>query len=248
MTRLLPICLAAVLLAACTAPAFAGGVAMSWGDYCGLSTGGSENLTWACRNDTTTRIRATCSFMPDQSHTDLIGLTVDLAGMSEAATLPDWWQLGVGGCREGALTLSTDGSTMVGGAEACIDPWAGLATGLLGDWVVLGNHFETTATCTLAQPVAIEAGLKYFACQFQVGARKTTSGECTGCVYPMTLAIRSIELQFAGGGEPEVLDWPYPNDGRCLSYQSTFLWFEQCSNSIVPTRGSTWGQIKSLYR
>lgn len=243
------VCVGLLLLTLTASVAAAGGVAMSWGDYCGLSNGGPYNLTWACRNDTTTRIRATCSFMPDESHPDLVGLTVCLAGVSEAATLPDWWQLGTGGCREGALTLSLDGSAMVGGAEACIDPWAGLATGLLGDWVVLGGQFRTTATCTLAQPVSIQAGRKYFACQFRMDARRTTSGECIGCLYPLMLAISSIELHFAGGGEPEVLDRPYPRDGRCLSYQNTTIWSDLCSYyPIVPVRNSTWGQIKSLYR
>lgn len=251
MTRPPHICLAVVLLTACAAPAFAGGVAMSWGDYCGLSNGGPWLLSWACSSDTTTRIRATCSFMPDESHPDLIGLTVYLEGMTESATVPDWWRFDAGGCREGALTLSTDGSAMVGGAEACIDPWAGLATGALGDWVVDGYHIWTTATCTLAQPVAIEAGLKYFACQFRVDARETVGGECWGCIVPTLFGLRSIELRFAAGEEPEVLEWPFPGDARCLNYQATTIYpsYWVCGvGPIVPVRNSTWGQIKSLYQ
>lgn len=251
MPRPLRWLLTGALLAAGASSAVAGGVAMSWGDYCSLSDGGPWLLTWTCRSDTFASVRMTCSFKPDRSHPDLIGLSAHLEGMSEADPVTDWWRFGAGGCREGALTLSTDGSAMMGGAEACIDPWAGLATGTLGDWGVDGYHIWTTATCTLAKPVAIEAGIKYFACQFRVDASKTVSGECWGCLVPSLFGLRSIELHFAGGEEPEVLDWPFPGDARCLNYQATTIeiGYWGCSvGPIVPARNSTWGQIKSLYR
>lgn len=240
-----------LLLTLVASVAAAGGVSMSWGDYCSQSDGGPWNLTWACRSDTFTGIRMSCSFKPDQSHADFIGLSVFLAGMSEAPTVPDWWQLGPGGCREGALTLSTDGSTMTGGPEACIDPWGGAATGTLDYWGVTESILYVTATCNLDQPVAIEAGLKYFACQFRVDAHKTVSGECWGCLAPGIFGIRAIELRFAGGAEPEVLDMPFAGDSRCLSYMNTSGYDHMCGwpwGYVVPVRNSTWGQVKSLYR
>lgn len=252
MKRALPLLLTLIVMVACATPAVAGGVAMSWGDYCSLSTGGYSNLTWACRSDTFAKIRMTCSFVPEQSHADFIGARVLLVGMAEVSAVPNWWQLGTGGCREGSLTLSTDGSNMAGGQAACIDPWAGQASSHLEDWWVGDSHLYVTAACSLAQPVRIEAGLKYFACQFRLDARKTTTGECRGCPTPVILGVRSIELQFAGGGDPELLEEPVPGDGRCVGFQGPVslsderndcFWYE-----ILPARGSTWGQIKSLYR
>ncbi len=252
MRRALPFLFVAVLLAACTAPALAGGVSMSWGNYCSWSEGGPTSLTWYCRNDTTTRIRMTCSFRPIRTHPAFVGLHVTLVGMTEASSVPDWWQLGDGGCREGALTLSTDGSAMAGGPSVCADPWGGAAVGTLGEWEIPwpgSNRIEVTADCSLVEPVPIEAERQYFACQFRVDASGTVSGECGGCLAPWIFALYHIELRFAGGTPPEMLDSAPAHGYRCLIYNNCGLSDMGCySDTGVPTRSSTWGQIKSLYR
>jgi len=240
----LRLCIAWLLLSVAVGAANGSDVGLSWKNYCVGQDGHTSNLTWICNSNANTSLCMTCSFTLDADMPDFTGVSITMVGNSEAATLPDWWELGddEASCRRGLLTLSADGSGIADGS-VCMDPWpaGGYGTGALGPYTADGDRALVSATWTLGNPVALEATQEYFALQFRISAARTV-GDCAGCAVPMAWGINRL-LAISATSELELQ--PCVNAGAaCITWQSSSL---PCS-CPGPARNATWGLVKSLYR
>lgn len=221
-------------------PPTAGGVSVSWGDACWSDAGAASNLTWACDSNTYGGIRMTCSFQLDAGTSDFYGVGVFMNGMTETSQVPDWWKLGDNytyDCRMNLLSLSADGSF----SSACVSPWQGVQAGGIGLYAWDCDRMYVNGCWAMQDPVALDAGVEYFALQFRISAARTVGG-CAGCSVPAIWALHRIEVSRSGG--TWYLDSPYSGGNQCLTWQSSTLscWYP------LPVRNATWGQLKSLYR
>src|SRR5438876_8777363 len=95
-------------LLACPHGARAAGINLSWND-CGTS--GASDKTFACTSNTGNAV-AIGSFVAPSGINALLGVTATLdiwsSPDSVGTAIPDWWQLGPGGCRSGSLSASFD--------------------------------------------------------------------------------------------------------------------------------------------
>jgi len=227
--------------------ACAAGFGLSWGNTCWGEDGSKSNLTWACNSNTSQNVRMTCSFKVDKDVPDFNGVGVFMEGMTEAATVPDWWKLSndnASDCRYNLCTVSADGSVLAnGGADVCIDPWAGTGGGGLGLYSWDTNRTHVNAAWASATEIPLSANTEYFAIQFRISGSKTVGG-CAGCSVPMVWMLSKID--WTTPTTVNTLDCDYVGGNQCLRWQSSGLPCGTCHPD--PVRNTTWGQIKSLYR
>jgi len=236
---------AGLLLALTASVAMAAGVSVSWKNFCWGEDGSSTDLTWLCNSNTNVNIRMTTSFKLDTPMPAFVGVGVYGEGMVEAAAVPDWWKMGAEptDCRTGLISVSADGSVLAnGGADVCIDPWAGVGGGGggLGLYSYDGERMHVNAAWASATEIPLEANVEYFAIQFRISALKTVSS-CDGCLIPAIWGLKQITV-----ADPVIeiyLREPYAGGNQCLTWQTSTL---NCG--LVPVRNKTWGEIKSLYR
>jgi len=234
---------AGLFLALTASVAMAAGVSVSWKNFCWGETGSASNLTWTCATNTNVNIRMTTSFKLDTPMAEFVGVGVYMEGMTEAAAVPDWWKMSDGDCRSNLVTLSADGSVLGNaGADVCFDPWLGLGGGGIGLYSWENNRMHVNAAYAVPVSVPLAAATEYFAVQFRIAAGKTTgTGSCAGCSIPAIWAFNLLEV-----AEPLVSTWldtPYAGGNQCITWQTSTL-----GCGLVPSRNTTWGQIKSLYR
>jgi hypothetical protein len=237
---------AGLLLALTASVAMAAGVSVSWKNFCWGEDGSSTNLTWACNTNSNVNIRMTTSFKLDAPMPAFVGVGVYMEGMVEAATVPDWWEMGADptDCRTGLMSVSADGSVLAnGGADICFDPWAGVGGGGggLGLYSYDGNRMHVNAAWASATEIPLEANVEYFAIQYRVSGLKTFNS-CTGCLIPAIWGLKQITV-----ADPVIeiyLKDAYVGGNQCITWQTSTL---PCGDP-VPARNTTWGQVKSLYR
>jgi hypothetical protein len=241
--------LTGILLALMAPIALAGGVNINWGNGCWSDGTPLNDLAFACNSNTAgSPARMTCSFAVSQAQPEFVGIELQLEGLTEAAVIPAWWQLGAGQCRPTAIATSADfsGSPSVG----CIDMWAGQASGGLAiyDWGPLwgGNnraHILVVYAVPADTPIPLDPDVEYYSAQVRISYIKTVgSGLCAGCEVPMIWGLYSMKS--AELTQYEMLYEVLPEGNQCLRWQHSIL---PC-HEPVPARNSTWGQVKSLYR
>jgi len=94
----------------------------------------------------------------------------------------------------------------------------------------------------LAKSVPLDANVEYYAFRFRVGdAKSVGTGACAGCSVPMCLLLTSLNVVGATLGEQRIVSQPLVNNMIYFNSGST-------APCIVPTRATTWGAVKSLYR
>jgi hypothetical protein len=173
---------------------------------------------------------------------EVAGFEAYLVGRPEL-DVPDWWQLGDGGCRSGALSASA-------GFQGCVaeeDPWqgtAGQAALAYGPREENGrplNGWGLNVSFTLDAPVTLQEGIPYDVCHISFDYSRTTGpGSCSGCDGRFNWQLMSITLHGPDGDR--LLDVP---GNTCIYWQGYMPSFCEIP---VPVRNSTWGHIKSLYR
>ena len=239
--------LTGILLALMAPIALAGGVNINWGTGCWSDGTPLNDLAFACNTNVGTRTM-TCSFAVSQFQPQFVGIELQLEGLTEAAVMPAWWQMGAGQCRPSAISTTADFTA--GPGPVCLDPWGGQASGGLAiyDWGLLwgGNnraHMLIVYAVPADMPIPLDPGVEYYAAQVRISNVKTVgSGLCAGCQTPMIwgfYGMKSAELT-----QYEMLYEVLPGGNQCLRWQHSVL---PCLQP-VPTRNSTWGQVKSLYR
>ena len=159
--------------------------------------------------------------------------------------LPAWWRMDPGQCRAGGWRADA------APVSNCTDAWAGNGTADFQGWlpfVPFGSNRHgrllVAAGVLSGDAVTLDAETQYAVCRVLLRTNNTTA--CEGCTVPACLVLNSILLRRLPGSSVEtvlvqVADMPGSN---MVTWQST-----NGPNCLsVPTRRSTWGAVKALYR
>ncbi len=237
------ILLTSMLLALTVSAALAGGVNLNWGNYCYTDDPVAATV-FACDVNTSIGNRVmTVSWMLDASMADLVAIEWLIEGQSDADVLPEWWQLGdaVTDCRSGKATFFSDRTLYEG---ACLD-WSMGAAYNVGDytWDTNKTHLALGyAVAADGQYLAVP-GQEYFGGGVNILNSKTVgTPSCAGCSIGMIFGLHTLTVAALDGRRDDFFE-ALPGGNQCLSWNNTTT---DCST--VPVRGTTWGQIKSLYR
>lgn len=246
MTRLLVCCIAIALLAPTVAAA--GGLNLSWDD-CGLS--GRTSRTFACNTNDGVDVLV-ASFDPPPGITKLIGIDAVIEVITAAPTsLPQWWHVEGSGCRDGSLTVDTDFSAL---PSQCLDYWSGGASSTVAFEAGPSNSARMIVSCRLPDGLAGEVipGNEYSAFRLILDhAHAVGTGACAGCSVAACLLIDEIRLI----QPPELGDYRLcnPRDRNFVVWQGALPigcppLHSPLYCASTPTRTSTWGEIKTVYR
>jgi len=222
-------------------PARADGINLSWDD-CG--TYGTMAKQFACDTNTGAGFTLFGSFVPPAGIVEFVAISAEIGfRFGSALSVPDWWSLGTGRCRAGALTVSTD---FTSGPYNCADNFFGQATTAF-------DYTETTgvgAARLVVQaelPADIATGLdpsiEYYGFRIHIAPAKTVgTGACVECDGPACINFRYIQLF-----QPAARNFD-PRISVPLSMNSV-AWRElYCPPCPCPTVASSWGQLKCLFR
>lgn len=238
----------AVLVVAAGVPARALGAprAMLAWDRC-IENGGTVTRTFACDTNVGSET-IVGSFVPPAGVTDMNGLEVVIDMLTTPETAwPDWWAFkNTGACRQSALSMYFD--FMSGEGYGCEKLWASGSAGGIATYMT-GYSFNPSRTrlfLLIARPFAdvgpVSPDTTYDAFALTLDHSKTVGpGACSGCEAPVCATITSIKwTQPAGLG-----DFSHVTAGESLVLWQSAV--PTCPASI-PTRRSSWGALKSLYR
>ena len=263
LRRILPVLVVVALALPSVAIAGGPGVNIRW-DNC-FDDSGVANKLFACDTNTGAE-NLVLSF---QLPSDLPSVSgEEMVVYFEAATpaLPDWWQFkNAGTCRLTALTL---GAAPPPGTVNCLDWSQGGATGGIGAYT-LGSPAKATLTAVAAVPGSsiqdLSGDTEYFAASLRISHVKTVgTGACGGCDVPVCIVFQSLNVVTPVSANNRKLfhgaNW---QGSQIASWQNAYATnvtltcnqFGGCETSFgcvaydpTPTRASTWGAVKSLYR
>jgi len=191
-------------------------------------------------------------FTPPVDIPHFVGLWVEMNMRTESAQLPDWWRLAPGECREGMLTFPASLNGIGTGATGvCPNPWLGANLGGGYQW---GSEDRGWGFLKLAFARDTETYLskdqRYIAGVITLDPNLGDSGECAGCSTPACIAANQIELEQQPGQIPPQQDIYIVNapiERLFVTWQGGEIGGSGCPLS-VPTRRTTWGAIKAIYR
>ncbi len=180
----------------------------------------------------------------------VLGFEADIALQASGATLPDWWQVQPGGCRAGRI--GADRNFDFG--SNCADPFSGAGVAVFQS-LVLGeprgqaNQARLLASAAVPsnQPGMLEPGPVYQVCRVVVRSGGTvTPPACPGCSEPVCMVLNEVRVLYRSQGvlQTSRLTLPASGNGNWIGWQST----PGVPCLTVPTRRTSWGAIKTLYR
>ena len=233
--------------------ASAAGVNLSWNTCAGEGTG-ANNKTSACAVNTGSNLLVTSFVLPaDLAAVNGNELVIDV--LTQAATLPDWWAFkDAGTCRQTSLgfNVTANASDVV-----CIDWGAGQSAGGIGaysqelgtiDPGLLAQHrrLKIAVAVPLSAIADLTQDTEYFSCNITINNAKTVgTGACAGCTEPMCIVLNVLRVtSHIGIGENDVVLGTGASPGSNI-----VTWQGLGPNcQAVPTRNTTWGAVKALYR
>ena len=250
--RLLGMGVVAAMLCVASA-ASAAGINLSWNNCAGEGTG-TNNKTFACASNAGSNLLVT-SFVLGADLAQVNGNELVIDVLTSAATLPDWWAFkDVGTCRQTSLGFN---ATANAADVVCIDWGAGQSAGGIGaysqelgtiDPSLLAQHrrLKIAVAVPLSAIADLTADTEYFSCNVTVNNAKTVgTGSCAGCNLPMCVVLNSVRVTvLTGGGTLDALLGAGTSPGsNIVTWQGAG---PDCQ--AVPTRNTTWGAVKALYR
>ena len=213
-------------------PAMAAGVNIAW-DGCLGDPEAASLKTFACDRNTGVDVLYV-SFVPGVSlaGATIVEIALDLRTRS-GRSLPSWWDAaGSGACRRaqfGASLQPTSTATCAGWNPA-------------PDFVTSRFNFgyptpdAARLVVTTHASLSVVAGVHYLGCRFALQHVATTGpSACAGCAEPVDITVSAVRL--ANLTVEQVLTTPQS--------KSVAFWQE---DRPVPTRLTSWGALKSLYR
>jgi len=255
------ILLCGMLLAVCATVASAGpGVNIRWSDCFG--DGGAINRTFLCNTNSNGTVTAplnhslAASFVlpANLPHGAAVQVKIDLATASP--TLPDWWQfVNSGVCRQTALAASAqDGVTCpdwaIGQASVSI---AGYNVGAVGGPNTVDINIANAVSLDLVQDLT--GGQEYGVVRLTISNAKTVgSPSCAGCQVPACIVNQSVDMFSSdnNGAKHSLMSGPTNGtDSNFCTWQNgvgIVVGNRTGCPAAVPSRKSTWGAVKSLYR
>ncbi len=240
---------AAMLLAASSA--VAGGVNLAW-TRCFGEGSGTANRAFACNTNTGTHTLVN-SFILNADLVEVSGIELVMDFLSQASPLPEWWNMREAtSCRP--ISLNATASANLADV-VCVDWAQGQAVGGIGSYnTELGSIDGGLATqhrrlkAVFSVPVAarqnLVANTEYFSCNVNINSFKTVgSPACAGCSEPVCVVLNSINVATATAANNIFLGNASAAGSNIVTWQGVG---PNCL--LVPTRNTTWGAVKSLYR
>lgn len=227
--------------------ALASGVNFAWNECYGEGTG-TCNRDFACASNLGTN-NAVGSYVAPAGVDSLSGNEVIIEILTSAAALPAWWGFkNAGTCRTTSLSVNfiANASNAV-----CVDEFSGAAAGGIGGYTIGYGRNPARARLTLAiatpSPGPVDADVEYFAFNLLINNRKTLGSDaCAGCLTPGMLMLSSIKLTQPIGLGDFLLSNSTESGSNLLYWQYGAKYY-RCGD-FLPTRNTTWGSVKSLYR
>lgn len=233
--------------------AHAGNVSMRWNQCFGEGTG-VANRNFACDTNTGSE-KLVGSFLYSANLTNIVQIEaiVDLA--AAAGTLPAWWGLqSVGGCRSASLSANIDFDA---GNLACLDWSGGVAPPAAMNYQA-GVRGANTARVLVNASIPAQDAPELFAWNeyfvFNLGLDHLATvgdGSCAGCSTPVCIILTSIKLTRADATSIILSGPTNGTDANYVTWQGggapTVGAVTGCP-AATPTRATSWGAVKSLYR
>lgn len=219
------------------------GLNLFWGDCSPL---GFTSATFACNTNTGAPLTMFVSVYPGSELPQFVGVEVTIYSIVNGTTLPSWWQMGTGQCRDGAMTANAEPSSY--GLVQCDPIWGAQApvTAFVVESLPVAWGFRFRFAAAIPEPNPITAELARQ--ELMVGAvriskvKSTGAGACAGCELGACFMHPQVRLvQPSGVGDlwityPANSGWVQVNGGN------------GAYNCYIPARNRTWGEIKALYR
>jgi hypothetical protein len=236
--------LVGLAFAARASHAGAGGMNLSWDD-CGVF--GSVAKTFACDTNVGTNA-IICSAIPPVPMPQFVAMGATIELEANGATLPSWWNFDVG-CRAGPPSALTIDFNFLGGPFNCHDAWGGQAIGGMNYESGFSgpNRARLRMVCAVASPAPLDGVSENYFFRFSISNAHTTgTGSCAGCDVGMCLVLTKVELdQPIGVGDFFITN---PLDRQFVVWQNGGSVPGGGCPQATPTRTTTWGAVKSLYR
>ena len=221
-------------------PAHAG-LDLTW-SACNLGPGAASNLTLDCVGGEPARLFG--SFQVPYDFDFVSDMFATLEVRTASGDLPSFWQMGAGGCNEGAILLTHLMPSSACPAPPFVSPWPGTVFQELGYAPDLQHPGRATLNLHLLhkvrEPYALRAGVNYFG--FLVTISTARAPQCAGCADPVVLiwsSARFVKLT----GNSLTLTGP-----GLVSQCATVNGAPPGLCAATPARRHTWGAIKSLYQ
>lgn len=253
--------LALLLLAAVPTTGFAAqGLNLSWSRCYGEGLG-TQNRNFACNQNTGVNIMVG-SFVLSSNMPQVIGTEIIMQLASDSPTLPNWWAFkNTGTCRLSSLGMNTIANPA---DVVCVDWSAGQAVGGIGAYCTstspcIGNPSATNVAVPKlinavpqAAAMDLEAGVEYFDFHLTINNVKTVgTGACAGCQVPVCIVLNSIRVVDLGDHNSRFISAAANPGSNFITWQGGGVPSTPQGTgcpAATPTRKSTWGSVKSLYR
>jgi len=240
MRRIIPLSL--VLLAASATLVSADGIMLRWQDCAGDA--GVQNRTFACDTNTGSHVLA-ASFVIGYPREHVLETSTVVTFGTASSTLPDWFRfVSPGSCRQGGISISAQNGA------SCPDMFEGQASMNIAAYQLRLTSPQTgrllTVNAVQAQhEVTLLAGQEYGVARFTITSSKTVgTGSCAGCTVPACIVFNSMGFLAANNVAFGLRDEAFPGS----SYVTWQGGAGANCPAATPTRNSTWGSVKSLYR
>lgn len=250
MTRALPIVPLVLMAALLGVRPAAAQYELTW-DQCPGSFSAKSNKAFACNDDNAPPMKLVIAFTPPKSMQRFVGYRVYMEISTAASTLPDWWALGPGDCREGALTPDVRPGTTLG---SCSNPWDRAPVAAAYSYFERGTSpsrgvYQVVAARTNA--TSINVGTRYFGSVLTLSPAHSNGSDgalCAGCASEVCISVTQVELNQELAEGEEVADYVTMN----RTSQPNVVTFNARDPNGNPcgatNRTSTWGKIKTTYR
>lgn len=258
MKRLL---IAGVILILSAGAAGATGLNLAW-DNCFGSTGATQNKDFTCDDSSpgamdanTQTFTAYGSIIPGIDLTGMLSWTAWIDWQVANATLDDWWRLRSGECRDGGIGLVISGFSNTSTCNKQMMASQGIG---ISDWQYLADkpanwaRFQATASRTTGFNVVGTVHYQAFAMLVNTINTKIngdgTTVACAGCLDAACIVFNEFEMDIPPVGGDTGKNFVSAEDTqRWVTWQGGSIGGTGCPAS-VPTRRTSWGQVKSLYR
>jgi hypothetical protein len=244
--------LCGMLIAMSAVTANAAGLSLRW-NAC-LTDGGVANKTSACTSSLGNAGSLVATFNTDADVVGATGIEVIIDLASAGAAWPAWWSTA---CR----TPITMNSAVSVAAANCFDWSSGTSVGGLASFTN-GLYYGPTSGRILGgfavPPGGVDVpalpantGTEFFAFNVVVSNAKTTgTGLCDGCLTPVCLVFNNIKM-VSGLVTSAILNAPATPGSNVATWQGGAGVSSTLGNNCpaaTPTKNTTWGSVKSLYR
>ena len=226
---------------------------LAWNN-CITQPSATENAQYACNGTASGTVNLVASFIPPNGLPAFVGTQMYFSISTESGQLPDFWDLGLGGCRENSLFFPAyDNQTGTGSTGACQNPWSGPSGGgFQYDLNYQGTGMTRLRTTrAIAYARALTGGQQYhdgvFTLDFLKSAETEQAPVCAGCCQTVTITLTSLEVyQTAGSPGGDIITLTTPATRNYVTWNAYGC---NGSSSIpTPTRQTSWGKIKATYR